>query len=95
MNRGSLWCIKKLSITNDFLLCSVDLQRDSECLKHTIIARNNGLENNFYIIDIEDNNYFCCNDETERVYVFSKQLGITNTQYSDIYDYLLDKLTIE
>lgn len=95
LNEGSLWCIKELGIINNFLLCLVDSKKESECLKHTIIARNSGLDKNFYIIDLKDNNYFCCNDETERVYVFSKQLGITHTQFADIYDYLLDRLTIE
>lgn len=95
LNKGSLWCIKELGMINNFLLCLVDSKKESECLKHTIIARNSGLDKNFYIIDLKDNNYFCCNNETERVYVFSKQLGITHTQFADIYDYLLDRLTIE
>lgn len=58
----------------------------------TIRLREKGLPHEYYLIDKNDSHYYCCRESSERLYAYSQILGITNTPYSDIYDYILEKI---
>lgn len=75
-----------LSIINDNSVLSIDITTD---------LWGQGLPREYYVIDVADNNYYCCKEDSERVYVYSRSIGITNTQYPDLFDYILAKLKRE
>lgn len=90
-----IWCLKYLSKTNvadDILLLHMNTGGDYEFVAETIRLRQEGLPEQYYVITIADNNYLCGSADSHRVYCFSQSLGVTNTQYATIFDYVIEKI---
>ena len=64
-------------------------------IKKTVELRQQGLPDEYCVIDEENGHYLCTRYGYKRIYCFSTNLGITNTTYEDVYDYILDKLDME
>lgn len=54
--------------------------------------RECGLLEKYYVISEQEGYYICGCKETPRLFCFSTNLGITNTIYEDIYDYILAQI---
>ena len=92
-NEDWLWCIRFLS--SDKIMFINESWEDLTFITETLKMREKGLPDDYWIIDRKDHYYICCRQGHERIYAFSTNLGITNTQYEDIYDYIRDKLDVE
>lgn len=86
-NSDWLWCLNNLYLEKLFLLEKEDGEYKFIIL--TLNLRKHGLPPEYYVIGQEDDCFYCCRSDSMRVYAFSKSLGITNTPYADIYDYLI------
>lgn len=86
-----IWCLENLAGQEFF--CSILLFSQSEegyeFVQVTMQLRSKGLPCNYYVIARYGENYLCGNEESSRIFCFSQSLGITNTQYTTIYDYIL------
>lgn len=51
-----------------------------------------GLPPNYYVLAELEGNYYCCCEENERLYMFSRGVGITHTKYETIYDYIMEQI---
>ncbi len=86
-----------------FLQCFTNGQMDSVLLiQHlegryafvceTMLVRKYGLPLNYYVIAKEGEHYLCGYAYSSRMFMFSKNLGLTNTKYETIYHYVLECL---
>lgn len=82
-----LWCLNNLYPQEVFLLGKED--GEYKFITLTLKLREQGLPSEYYVIGQEKEYFYCCRCDSMRVYTFSKSLGITNTPYADIYDYLI------
>lgn len=89
-NNDWLWCLYNIRLEELLLLQKED--GEYKFITLTLELRKNNLPPEYYIIHQENNYFLCCKYNSKRIYAFSKSLGITNTQYSNIYDYLLEVL---
>ena len=90
-----IWCLKYLSKTNvadDILLLHMNADGDYEFVAETIRLRQQGLPEQYYVIAIANNNYLCGSADSQRVYCFSQALGVTNTPYATVYDYIMEQI---
>ena len=85
-NEDWLWCLRFLS--SDKIMFINESWEDLTFITETLKMREKGLPDDYWIIDRKDHYYICCRQGHERIYAFSTNLGITNTQYEDIYDYI-------
>ncbi|MCM1181021.1 MAG: SMI1/KNR4 family protein, partial [Clostridium sp.] len=89
-----IWCLENLSgtcIANHILLLHINENQEYEFVAETMRQRQLGLPKPYYIIAKTDNNYLCGRADVGRVYCFSHALGITNTPYATIYDYIIEQ----
>lgn len=90
-----LWCLQYLAQVErmkDILLIDTDENGEYKYVVETRKLRQQGLPEQYYVIAIADDNYLCGSADSQRVYCFSQSLGITNTQYATIFDYIIEKL---
>lgn len=91
LNNACLWYIKSgIYIKDIFVNSSMDSAE--ECVKNTIYMRNDGMDENFYVIEKFENYCYCCSKNEESIYSYSKNVGLTKTVYFDLYDYLIEKI---
>lgn len=89
LNGASKWYMELgYDIGDIVLLKSIDGR--SACYLETERARENGLPEGYYVIAVKDTHWLCCTKEDERVYAFSKGLGLTHTKYGSLYDYIIE-----
>ena len=86
-NSDWLWCLNKFYPKGVFLLGKEN--GEYKFITLTLKLRELGLPLEYYVIGQENEYFYCCRCDSMRVYAFSKSLGITNTPYADIYDYLI------
>lgn len=94
-NKDFVWCLTCLNGQKQFypfLLLEQDDSGEFEFVKITMEIREMGLPHDYYVIAKDENNYLCGRTDSSRIFCFSKALGVTNTQYATIYDYILDKM---
>ncbi len=86
-----IWCLENLAGQECFfsILLFSQSEEGYEFEQVTIQLRGKGLPYNYYVIARYGENYLCGNKESSRIFCFSQSLGITNTQYTTIYDYIL------
>ncbi|MDE6435157.1 MAG: SMI1/KNR4 family protein [Lachnospiraceae bacterium] len=91
-----IWCLKYLSktdVANNILLLGIDGNGEYEFVSETVNLRERGLPKQYYAIAKVENNYLCGRADSHRIYCFSESLGITNTPYATIFDYIIKKIT--
>lgn len=91
-----VWCLKRLSKTylaNGSLLLNINENGEYEFVSETVNLRERGLPKQYYVIAKVENNYLCGRADSHRIYCFSESLGITNTPYATIFDYIIKKIT--
>lgn len=89
------WCLAYLTGQEQFysiLLLEQDDTGDFRFIQETLRLREKGLPQGYYVIAKYAGYYLCGKADSPRVFSFSLSLGITNTQYATIYDYILDNL---
>ena len=91
-NSDCLWCLQHISCDKVMFL---KVEQDFLFIKKTVELRQQGLPDEYCVIDQENGHYLCTRYGYKRIYCFSTNLGITNTTYEDVYDYILDKLDME
>lgn len=86
-----IWCLENLAEQECFFSIFLFGQNEEgyEFEQVTIQLRSKGLPYNYFVIARYGENYLCGNSESSRLFCFSQSLGITNTQYMTIYDYIL------
>ena len=95
LNQGSLWYITKVScydITSTRLFLTKCNNGEYEAISKTLELRKNGLPEDYYVVDTADTFYYCCRESSERLYAYSKAVGVTNTKYASIYDYIVEQI---
>lgn len=88
-NSDWLWCVNNLYPEELFFLEKED--REYKFIALTLNLREHGLPLEYYVIGQDRDCFYCCSSDSMRVFVFSNALGITNTPYADIYDYLIEQ----
>lgn len=93
-NESFKWCLLNLSdAAADFHMSLWETEGNQFVFElETLRQREFGLPDKYFLIDKNESYYYCCKESSERIYAFSRALGITNTPYADIYDFVLDKL---
>lgn len=89
-----IWCLTNLAEQECFypiLLLEKKEGGEYEFERITLQLREQGLPHNYYIIAKNNGNYLCGCEKVSRIFCFSVSLGITNTQYATIYDYILKR----
>lgn len=95
LNQGSLWYINKVScydITATRLFLTKCNNGEYEAISKTLELRKNGLPEEYYVVDTADTFYYCCRESSERLYAYSKAVGVTNTKYASIYEYIMEHM---
>lgn len=94
LNESFKWCILNLPHTIIDLKMPLLKANKKQFIfeEETLRLRDGSLPYEYYLIDKKDSYYLCCKEGEERVFAFSEALGITKTPYTDIYDYLLEKI---
>lgn len=90
-----LWCLQYLAQARrmeDILLIDTAENGEYKYVVETRKLRQQGLPEQYYVIAIADNNCLCGNANLGRVYCFSQSLGITNTPYATVYDYIMEQI---
>lgn len=82
-----LWCLTNIYPEEQFLLGKEE--GEYKFIALTLDLKKQGMPMEYYVIGQEKDYVYCCKCDSMRVYAFSKSLGITNTPYADIYDYLI------
>lgn len=93
-----LWCLEHLAKAErikSILLLEVDEKGEYSFVAETIKLREQKLPKEFYVIAKTENNFLCGTAESSRVYSFSNVLGVTNTQYASLYDYIIEQIDKE
>ena len=86
-NEDWFWCFRILHSSQIMFLC--ENMENPAFITKTLEMRKKGLPDDYYIIDQKNGYYLCCRYKYKRIFSFSMNLGITNTIYEDIYDYIL------
>ena len=89
LNQASKWYMELGYDLGDIILLK-SINGQSLCNMETEQARGAGLPEGYYVIAVKDTYWLCCTKEEERVYAFSKPLGLTHTKYGSLYDYIID-----
>lgn len=95
VNEDFIWCLKNLSktcVADSILLLNISENKEYEFVAETIKLRQRGLPKQYYVIAKVENNYLCGRADMDRLYCFSYSLGITNTSYATIYDYIIEQI---
>lgn len=53
-----------------------------------------GLSENYYVLAEQGEKYYCCCVENERIYMYSSGIGITQTKYGMLYDYIMEQMEL-
>ena len=93
-NKASKWYLELGYNLGDIILLQ-SINGKSVCDLETTKARQYGLPEDYYVIAVKDTQWLCCTKEDERIYAFSKSLGLTHTNYSTLYDYIIDVCDIQ
>ena len=94
VNDDYIWCIANISENSLPSIGLLPLEGENSVVSETTRLREMGLPTEYCVIG-KRNNYFCQSQNSLRIYCFSTNLGITNTSYTDIYDYILESLCLE
>jgi len=95
VNDDFVWCLTKLSktyVADNILLLNISENKEYEFVTETMKLRQQGLPKEYYVIAKVENNYLCGRADMDRLYCFSHALGITNTSYATIYDYIIEQI---
>ncbi len=91
-NEEFMWCLLNLT-TLQLGIIGIDSFTGEESIgTKTNELRERGLPEKYYVISEQEGYYICGCKETPRLFCFSTNLGITNTIYEDIYDYILAQI---
>lgn len=92
-HRDFLWCLQYLTDEHLENILFVKCEEEKYAfVDETLAMREYGLPMNYYIIAKSGEHYLCGQAYSSRLFLFSKNLGITNTQYENIYNYLIEHL---
>ena len=94
VNDDYIWCIVNISEHSLRNIGLLPLEGENSVVSETTRLREMGLPTEYCVIG-KRNNYFCQGQNSSRVYCFSTNLGITNTTYEDVYDYILENFCLE
>lgn len=93
-NSGTLWLLmyygKSQKILDIFNL--LPLFWRGEYCNYIENLYEQGLPPDYYVLAEQGGNYYCCCEENERLYMFSRGVGITHTKYETIYDYIMEQM---
>jgi len=94
LNLGTLWLLenyyKSEKMKKIFNLLSCMLS--DEYFEYLKRMYEQGFPENYYVLAEKNSNYYCCCKESERLYMYSKAIGITNTPYETVYDYIIEQI---
>ncbi|MCM1497039.1 MAG: SMI1/KNR4 family protein [Clostridium sp.] len=90
-NKDYIWCLVHLSQEEISYYDLLPITGNMSVVSETVRLRELGLPLKYYVIAKTGNNFLCGTAESSRVLSFSRALGITNTQYASIYDYIIEK----
>ena len=96
INEDFIWCLEYLSNCeqiSDILLIRKDVYGEYEFITQTLNLREHGLPVDFYVVAKSSQYFLCGRGDSPRLYLFSESLGITNTKYESIFDYIIEQLT--
>lgn len=93
-NEGTLWVLKNCSNSEEIkaifsMSPLIDKDRYFNFLNEMY---EQGFPENYYVLAKYDENYYCCCKESERLYMYSRAIGITNTPYETVYDYIIQQI---
>lgn len=93
-NRGTLWMLthygKSQEMSDIFNLLPL-LWEEKYC-DYIKKMREQGFPENYYILVEQNEKYYCCCEESERLYMYSRGVGLTQTKYGTIYDYIIEQM---
>lgn len=93
-NKGTLWLImhygrsREMAVILNLLL----LIWEGKYFDYIEKLYEQGLPENYYVLAEQDEKYYCCCEESERLYLFSRGVGITQTKYGMLYDYIMEQM---
>ncbi len=92
-----IWCLKYFIKPDKRLLTfpfSGLTEEGFDFIGKTLEQRQQGLPDEYYVIAVKNNYCLCGKVRDGQIYSFSRGLGITHTKYLDIYDFILDELSM-
>lgn len=93
-NKGMLWMLlhygRSQEMSNIFNL--LPLIWEGKYFDYIDKLYEQGLPENYYVLAEQDEKYYCCCADSERLYLFSRGVGITQTKYETIYNYIIEQI---
>ena len=93
LNDASEWYVDEGVSIGDVILLK-DENGKSACLKETEYLKQYGLPEDYYVIAVKESYWLCCCAKEECIYAFSITLGLTQTKYQSLYDYIIEACNI-
>lgn len=95
-NKGTLWLIMHYSGSQEMsdIFNLLPLIWEGEYFEYIEKLHEQGLLENYYVLTEQDEKYYCCCEESERLYMYSRGVGITHTKYGIIYDYIMEQMEL-
>ena len=93
-NRGTLWMLTHYGKSQEMLdiFNLLPLIWEEKYCDYIKKMREQGFPENHYILAEQDEKYYCCCEESERLYMYSRGVGLTQTKYGMIYDYIIEQI---
>ena len=93
-NQGTLWLIMHYGRSQEMsdILNILPLIGKGKYFDYIDKLYEQGLPENYYVLAEQDEKYYCCCADSERLYLFSRGVGITQTKYETIYDYIIEQI---
>lgn len=93
-NNGTLWLIMHYGRSQEMsdIFNLLPLIWEGKYFEYIEKLYEQGLPENYYVLAEQDEKYYCCCEESERLYLFSRGVGITQTKYETIYNYIIEHI---
>lgn len=92
-----IWCLEQFhgSSFRSLIFPFAPKKEEFSWIDVTKTFREQGMPKDCYAISYKDNTLLCCSASDKRIFAYSRYVGITNTKYFDIYDYIIECLEKE
>ena len=92
VNEHFVWCLGKFtgSKVGNLMFPFASKDKEFNFVEVTRKLHSQGLHEDYYVISEKNNIIWCCCAHEDRVFSYSKGLGITKTKYFDIFDFIID-----
>ncbi len=96
-NEHFVWCLEKFTGTKsgNLIYPFSIVNEEFDFVDNTRLLRMQGLNEEFYVISIKNDDIFCCCAYENMVFSYNRGIGLTKTKYFDVFDFIIETLERE